>query len=159
MKNLKFSRLFAAMMFVAVLAFAGCKQQPEEEKASIKGTWISTFNEKYEIKDSNYNNYYTANNEFVLYFSTDNVEIVEATDKTGFVFGKFNDADHIGYGASVGQWYGFYYSDLEKDSVKIYQPFKPDGKAGCDTLDEAKTEYTLDNGYYDLSNPSVCSKQ
>ena len=160
MKNIKFSRLFAAALVVACLALTACKPAADEDKKpSIKGTWISTFDEKYEIKGSTYNNYYTANDEFVLYFSTDSVEIVEATDETGFVFGKFNDADHIGFGATVGQWYCFYYSDLKEDSVKIYQPFKPTGKAACDSLEEAKTEYTIDNGYFDLSNPSVCKKQ
>ena len=42
MKNLKFSRLFAAITFVAVLAFVGCKQPEDETKkeVSIYGTWL-----------------------------------------------------------------------------------------------------------------------
>ena len=51
MKNIKFSRLFAAMMFVAVLSFAGCKQQPEETP-TIYGTWMSQYDEGYKITDT-----------------------------------------------------------------------------------------------------------
>ena len=53
MKNLKFSRLFAALMFVAVLGLTGCKPEPEApsnipegvqrftDSDGIIGTWVS----------------------------------------------------------------------------------------------------------------------
>ena len=56
MKNLKFSRLFAAVTFVAILALAGCKNQPEESSKAIEGSWVNA-NEKYEISSSEYKNY------------------------------------------------------------------------------------------------------
>ena len=155
MKNIKFSRLFAAFAFVACLALTACQQQPEETKNSIKGTWETSYGEKYVITSTNYDNYYKSGNDFVLSYSTNNINIVEGANNTGFVYGQFNDAAHIGYGATVGQWYALYYTDLTDKSVKLYQPYKSGGKGGCNSLEEAKTEYTLANGYFNLSNPSV----
>lgn len=68
------------------------------------------------------------------------------------------DAAHIGYGATVGQWYALYYQDLTAHSVSFGQPYKDGGKAACDTLKEAVEEFTIDNGYYDLSRLSECTK-
>ena len=160
MKNIKFSRLFAAVTFVAILALAGCKQPDEETPYAIEGTWITEWNEKYVISNSNYDNYYTNNNgTLVLYYKTNNVQIVEVDNNSGFVYGQFYDENYIGSGATVGQWYALYYSDLTDTNVKLYQAYKSNGRAACDTLDEAKSEFTLDNGYFDLSNPSVGTRQ
>ncbi len=145
MKNIKFSRLFAAMMFVAVLSFAGCKQQPEETPKAIEGTWVSG-TEKYVISGTDYDNYYGG----VLYYSTNNVVIVEEDETSGYVYGQFDDAAHLGYNAKLGQWYAFYYFDLTDTSVKISQANNPkgaDGKWACDSFEEAKLEFTLENGY------------
>ncbi len=158
MKKYNFSRLFAAVAFVAVLVLSGCNQPKDETGVSIYGNWVSAWGEKYEITTTAYNNYYTYDNDFTLYYSTAPIAIKEITSTSGFVYGKFNDETHIGYGAQVGQWYALYYTDLTDTSVNFYQPYKAGGKAGCDTLEEAKTEYTIDNGYFNLETPSTCTK-
>ena len=159
MKNLKFSRLFAALMFVAVLGLTGCK--PEADKAepkAIEGTWVNDA-EKYEITSSTYKNYYAVAGEYYLYYSTKDIVITEIDETSGILYGKFDDATHIGFGAEVGQWYALYYFDLTDTSVKLLQAFKAGGKAGCDTLEEAKAEYTIDNGYFPTGAASVCTKK
>ena len=158
MKNFKFSRLFAAMMFVACLVLTGCKpaKDPTAAKA-IEGTWVSSYGEKYVITSTDYDNYYKSGDDFALYYSTNNVQIVEIDSKSGFVYGQFDDDEHKGYGAKLGQWYALYYSDLTSSSVKLYQPYKNGGKAGCDSLDEAKAEYTWENKYF--AGYSECTKQ
>ncbi len=155
MKNFKFSRLFAAVAFVAVLALSGCKQQVEDTSRKIEGTWVSTDSEKYVITGTDYDNYYGDS----LYYSTNNLSFNEIDSTSGFIYGQFDDENHVGYGASKGQWYALYYNNLTDSSVKWYQPYKSGGKAGCDSLEEAKQEYTIDNDYYDFSSPSVCTKQ
>ena len=166
MKNIKFSRLFAAMMFVAVLSFAGCKQQPEETPKAIEGTWVSG-TEKYVISGTDYDNYsrYDSNyirhnDEWFLYYSTNNVVIVEEDETSGYVYGQFDDAAHLGYEAKLGQWYAFYYFDLTDTSVKISQASNPkgaDGKWACDSFEEAKLEFTLENGYMSKTGPYTYS--
>ena len=179
MKNLKFSRLFAAALVVACLALTGCKPQTEEvlvEKVyvvkpltvndDILGTWVSSFGEKYEITTSAYNNYsnwdYATNapgDTYNLYYSTITPYVYEISDNSGIIYSKFNDVTHIGYGATVGQWYALYYYELTDNSVKVVQAYKADGKAGCDTLEEAVKEYTIENKYFPTSNPSACTKE
>ena len=163
MKNLKFSRLFAAIMFVAVLVLASCKPEPEAATPkAIEGTWVSEYGEKYVISGTdydNYSNYGSADGSFNLYYSTNNVAIVEIDNASGYVYGQFDDYNHIGYGATVGQWYALYYFDLTDTSVKLVQAYKTDGKAACDSLDEAKDEYTIGNGYFPQASASVCVKK
>ena len=163
MKNIKFSRLFAAMMFVAVLSFAGCKQQPEETPKTIKGNWRGgEFSDKFEITDTVYNNYYNDGQNDVLYYSTKNVEVVEIDATSGYVYGQFDDADHIGYMASVGQWYAIYYFDLKDNSVKISQAdtYNNPVKA-CDSLEDAKRIFTVENGYMSeaAGKYSTCTRE
>ena len=155
MKNIKFSRLFAAMMIVAVLSFAGCKQQPEETPKAIEGTWVSSWGEKYVISGTDYDNYFDYGD--TLYYSTNNVVIVEEDETSGYVYGQFDDAAHIGSGAKLGQWYAIYYFDLTDTSVKISQAYKPNGKFACDSFEEAKLEFTLENGYMSKTSSSKYS--
>jgi hypothetical protein len=165
MKNLKFSRLFAAIMFVAVLGLTGCKPEPEVKETIIEkvyvartlnaqdkiiGTWVSEWGEKFVISATdydNYSNYGSADGSFYLYYSTNNLYIGTIDETSGYIYGKFDDADHIGYGATVGQWYAFYYFDLTANSVKISQAYKEGGKAGCASLEEAMKEFNVANGY------------
>ncbi len=130
MKNIKFSRLFAAMMFVAVLSFAGCKQQPEETP-TIYGTWMSQYDEGYKITDTTIeyiDNFYGFGWE---------AELVEVADP------------YIYYKAS-GKYSAVAYKELSKDSCKFATAYKADGKSPVDTLEEAKTEFTIGNKYFEI---------
>ena len=167
MKNIKFSRLFAAMMFVAVLSFAGCKQQPEEEKASIYGTWVSesaTWTEKWEISDSELKNYGNGN----LGYAGNSVEVVEISDTKGYIYIKYTRASNPDWtysetAADVGKWYALYYFDLTKDSVKISGAtnYYNNGVSACDTLEEAKNEFTVEKDYMSeaVGHYSACTRE
>ncbi len=175
MKHLKLSRLFAATLFVALLALTGCTPATEiEEKIKEKvlvvrpieagdkivGTWVGmTYGDKYEVTVSNYNNYYNDGTKDVLYYTTNNLEICELDKTSGIVYAQFNDADKIGYNASVNQWYAFYYFDLTDTQVCISAAAGE--KGGCDTLDEAIKTFTKKNGYFSkkAGKFSTCKKQ
>ena len=88
MKNIKFSRLFAAMLFVACLALTACQQQPAESPKKIEGTWVSasaTWTEKFVISSSEVKNY--GNDK--LCYAGNSVEIKELTDTTGMIYMKY----------------------------------------------------------------------
>ncbi len=181
MKNLKFSRLFAAVMFVAVLGLTGCKPEPEIKEKIVEkvyvarplsvtnkiiGTWVSDWGEKYVISETDYDNYsrYDSNFEYhadqwFLYYSTNDLYMRKIDDNSGYIYCKFDDADHVGYNATVGQWYAIYYFDLTANSVKISGA--AGAKGGCDTLEEAMTEFTVENGYMSTASGkySVCTKE
>ena len=182
MKNIKFSRLFAAVAFVAVLALAGCKQQVEEPK-KIEGTWVSSWGEKFVISGSEVKNYYGSS----LCYAGNLVEINEINDKSGIVYFKYTRAyekvttepnpstgwTHAAassYGPEnwyrysetapdVGNWYALSYVELTDKSVRICGASKVGGKTSCPTLAEAKTEFTVLNKYFPESNYSTCVKQ
>lgn len=180
MKNFKFSRLFAAALVVACLALTGCKPatqvvtvekvfvvRPVAADDAIVGSWVSTYKEKYDISTSGYNNYYTVYNEetqtyasdFTLSYTTVTPYIYDLGNNSGIIYSKFNDANKIGYGATVGQWYALYYFGLSSNSVKVVQAYKNGGKAGCDSLEAAVKEFTVENGYFPTASASVCTKQ
>lgn len=150
MKHSKIPLVFASIIFVACLVFAGCSQSTPTPRRhmDIEGTWVSSYGEKYEITGSDYDNYYTVNGDYTLYYSTTNLEFKEIDSTSGYVYGQFDDKDHIGYGAKVGEWYALYYTNLTDNSVKLYQPYKTGGKAACESLYDAIMEFTVENGYY-----------
>ncbi len=156
MKNFKFSRLFAAIMFVACLTVCGCSNPSNSGTSgpkAIEGTWVSSYGEKYVITATDYDNYYGD----TLYYSTNNLAFKDINSSSGFIYVQFDDEKKIGYGAKLGQWYALYYTDLTDNTVKLYQPYKTGGKAACDSLEEAEAEYTVENGYY--ASGSECTRQ
>lgn len=164
MKNSKFSwlkLLSAALLLSFVAVCTACKPEPDpEEEISIIGKWVGgQYGDTFVITETTYNNYYSSDGtpagKKILYYKTNNVEIVTIDETSGYVYGKFCDEVYIGYGAEVGQWYALYYKNLTKDSVSISQAFGT--KSACDTLEEAKGEFTVGNGYFE--NYSECVKE
>lgn len=176
MKNLKFSRLFAAVMFVACLVLVGCKTQTEEvtvEKVivvrpleaddGIIGTWVSDWGEKYVITITSVD----SSGEGYISYAGDNLVVVMDSETSGRLFIKYtralcyahSDFDNYIYtydsdAPAVGKWYAILYKDLTENSVKLSGA--AGAKAACDTLEEAVKEFTVDNGYF--ANFSECTK-
>ena len=177
MKNLKFSRLFAAVMFVACLVFVGCKPQTEEvtvEKViivrplesddGIIGTWVSDWGEKYVITASSVD----SSGEGYISYAGDNLVVVMDSETAGRLFIKYTRAlcnAHSDFEKSiytydsdapdVGKWYAILYKDLTDNSVKLSGA--AGAKTSCDTLEEAIKTFTVDNGYF--AYDSTCIKQ
>jgi len=157
-KNLMFNSISSlrgrlvcvALVAAFVLGTTACPQPTTETNSNtVFSTWTNT-TEKYELNQTaaTYNNYYGASGAYTLYYSCSDVTVVPTTDTTGYIYAKFNDASHIGSGATVGQWYAVYYKNLTDTSVSFSQAYKDGGKASVESLEAAKTEYTVDNGYF-----------
>lgn len=168
MKNLKFSRLFAAVTFVAILALAGCKQPEEDSSYAIEGTWVSSTGEKWTISGSDVKNYFYE----ALAYTGDSVEINEETDSSGYIYMKYTRAfcaTHSDFANNVytydedapdvGKWYAIYYFDLTDDAVKLSAA--AGSKTSCDTLEEAKETFTVANGYMSKAagKYSTCTRE
>ena len=149
MKNIKFSRLFAAFAFVACLALTACQQQAPETHKNIEGTWVSTFGEKWVITGSDLTNYYGT----TVSYAGNEIN-VEESGSSGYIYVKYTKA----YSTSdVGKWYALHYKDLNGNGVKISGAYKAGGQTSCATLEAAKAEFTVANGYY--ASYSECTKQ
>jgi len=166
MKNLKFSRLFAAVMFVACLVLVGCKQPDtiNNYKVNIVGTWVSDWGEKYVITASSVD----SSGEGYISYAGDNLVVVMDSETSGRLFLKYTRAlcpTHSDFKNSVytydsdapdvGKWYAILYKDLTDNSVKLSGA--AGAKTSCDTLEEAIETFTVDNGYF--AYDSTCIKQ
>lgn len=146
MKNFKLSHLFAAAVLVACLSFTGCK--PAEDataqvvvanyvyqqtyyKTLISGTWKSQYNDGYTINTSS-----------VVY------------DDGGYGFGWKRTIAEISdkyiYLVENNKYYAVSYKDWDAVSCKFANAYKAGGKTSADSLLEAKTEFTIENGYFGL---------
>ena len=146
MKNFKLSRLFAAAALVACLSFTACK--PAEDttaqvvvanyvyqqtyyKTLISGTWKSQYNDGYTINTSS-----------VVY------------DDGGYGFDWTRTIAEISdkyiYLVENNKYYAVSYKDCDAVSCKFANAYKAGGKTSADSLLEAKTEFTIENGYFGL---------
>ena len=166
MKNIKFSRLLAAMMFVACLVLVGCKQPDtiNNYNVNIVGTWVSDYGEKYVITATSVD----SSGEGYTSYAGDNLVVVMDTETTGRLFIKYtralcythSDFDNYIYtydsdAPDVGKWYAILYKDLTDNSVKLSGA--AGAKSSCDTLEEAIEEFTVENGYFVYD--STCIKK
>lgn len=129
-KKFKFSLLVIAFaMFVGV--FVSCS---EPKTASIFGEWKSPYGDGYSIS-----------------------ETVVVYDDGGYGFGytgKIEEItnDYIFYSLEdARKFYAVCFKNLTENSCELSGAYKDKaagGKTHCDSLEEAKEEFTIDNGYF-----------
>ncbi len=142
MKNLKFSRLFAAIMFVAVLGLTGCKPEPEVTEASIYGTWVSSYNEKFVITEQ------TAAEKAFDMWAIDIKEYNKVSSSSGVFYGLLTKGSDY---TPAGTYYAVAYKDLTDNSVKIAA-----AATSYSTLEEVKANCTIENMF---NYSSTCTKE
>ena len=163
MKNIKFSRLFAAAMLVACFAFAGCKPQVEEvtvEKVivvrpltntdAIVGKWDDGYEDFWVY--TGYACQYAPNKvETASYGAHDStVYIQETSENSGYLYYKFSQPISL-YGVGevdvTGKWGAIAYQNLTSTSVQMCDANYMDQKwAG--SLAECVKQYTKENNYF-----------
>ena len=164
MKNIKFSRLFAAMMFVACLVLVGCNFHPKnngQNDASpltadnlILGYWVDDY--------AGYNTY----GKYDCKIAVDSIETSsygkqistiyyrKVTDDSGYLYYKFSE-DITGYDASwnpipvsaKGKWGAVAFKNLTATSVMMCD-FADSKYELPATLDECISKYTVENKYF-----------
>ena len=157
----KFSRFLAVFITVVSLCAFGCKTQPEEDFISdLYGKWTSSFGEVFEISKDSFKNY----GEGWSAYEGNSLEIIPNDDgKSGTIFLKYTvsknpdpDKSYSNTAPDVGKWYAVSYKNLTKNSVSLSGAYKSDGKTSTETLEEAKEEFTVENGYF--ASYSECTK-
>ena len=162
MKNFKFSRLFAAAVFVAVLGLSGCKNVVQNNilNNGVVGTWVESSSygtSFYEIKPNTFTNKWQPTGGAVTTsYAGSNVVVMMDDATSGRIFIKYTRAMNADYTYSetapdVGKWYALSFKNLTPYTMKISGAYKDSTSGGvtsCTTLDAAITEFTLDNGYF-----------
>ena len=158
----KFSRFLAVFITVVSLCAFGCKTQPEEDFISdLYGKWTSSYGEVFEISKDYLKNY----SEDWSSYEGDSIIIIpnENDNASGTIFLKYTvsknpdpDKSYSNTAPDVGKWYAVSYKNLTKNSVSLSGAYKSDGKTSTETLEEAKEEFSVANGYFDFY--SECKK-
>ena len=146
MKNFKLSHLFPAAVLVACLSFTGCKPAEDATAQVVVANYVyQQTNYKTLISGiwkSQYNDGYTINTSSVVY------------DDGGYSFGWTRTIAEISdkyiYLVENNKYYAVSYKDWNAVSCKFANAYKAGGKTSVDSLLEAKTEFTIENGYFGL---------
>ena len=157
--NLKKSSLAAFLIMLAMLLAVSCDVAKEEDNNSetsvyvdvpqnLIGTWenaTATYTETYTItKDTFSNGYYEGNN----------AKVFKINETSGYIYIKYTKAMNADYSYSetapdVGKWYAISYKNLTDSYIELAGAYKKaDGKTSMATIDEAKAEFTIENGYF-----------
>lgn len=178
MKSTRFSfgsaaTFLGALLVVVSLSFslASCKtadddnplpQGVEELSADspLIGKWQDSYGSIYEISQTKFSNYgesyesYAGNNLVISITSNDfssgyiYIQYTRAADK------NWNYTTDKTKAPDVGKWYAISFKDLTNSSIKLSGAYGE--KTSTETLEEAITEFTIENGYF--ASYSDCTK-
>ena len=161
MKNTKFSfnrawLVLTALLMSALVAVSITSCKSDDDDASIYGTWVNktdTYTETYKITETMFSN---------GYYEGNNLTVIESSDSAGYIYIKYTKAMNANYSYSetapdVGKWYAISYKNLTDDTVSISGAYKSGGATSTETLDEAVSEFTIENGYF--GKYSDCTRQ
>lgn len=175
MKNTKFSFNRAWLVLTALLmsalvavSFTSCKSDDDDDLPSgveylssdslLIGTWKSSYGEIYDISTTELKNGGSWGNGY----AGNNLTVIESSDSAGYIYIKYTKAMNADYSYSetapdVGKWYAISYKNLTDDTVSISGAYKSGGATSTETLDEAVSEFTIENGYF--GTYSDCTRQ
>jgi hypothetical protein len=120
-------------------------------EVGLVGNWTSTYNELFAITNVDLTNSYAGSS---LYAGND-IRVVKISDTAGTIFIKYTSNTYTP--SVVGKWYAVSYKNLTSSSVSLSAAYKASGSSGTTTLDEAISEFTIENGYFGIY--SECVKQ
>lgn len=145
MKTKKFGKIhtYSLLLVFLFIAIISCNKNPYNR---LLGTW-----ENPTYKDETY--IYDGINFDAGSYKMKVKSIIWSSDASGIIYGRY--ITNSFYTNVVGKYYAVSFKDLTDTSISICGAYK-DGKMSADSLVEAITEFTINNGYY--STYSSCKK-
>lgn len=149
-KRKTFNKIYKGSLLVVFLfiAIISCNKNPYNDNSRLLGTW--------ENKQPTYTETYIYDGITFTSINTYKMEverIIWNSDASGIIYGKYTENTYSQ--SVVGKYYAVSFKDLTDTSISISGAYK-DGKMSADTLVEAITEFTINNGYY--GTYSSCKK-
>ena len=144
MKTKKFGKIhtYSLLLVFLFIAIISCNKNPYNR---LLGTWISTYNETYIYDGINFD---------AGSYKMKVKSIIWSSDASGIIYGRYTENTYSP--SVVGKYYAVSFKDLTDTSISISGAYKKDGKIATDSLVEAITEFTINNGYYSFY--SSCKK-
>lgn len=176
MKSTRFSfgsaaTFLGALLIVVSLSFslASCKTDDNDddsltsgiEKLSkdspLIGKWQDSYYSIYEISQNEFSNY----GDTYLSYAGNNLVISKTSENSGYIYIQLTRAADENWNyttdkekaPAIGNWYAISYKELKENSIQLSGASKYEGKT---SLEEAITEFTIDNGYFGIY--SDCTK-
>ncbi len=143
-----------------IIGLTGCEDPNVEKPATIIGTWENempgysyggvdypAYTEQYIITDTTltYQNVAEDRTVTVQYAGTIEGDILENAEH-GYIILKITDGGQ--YGKTVGRHYANHWKGLTTNSIQLSSAYKSDGETETDSLEEAISTFTVDNGYF-----------
>ena len=118
----------------------------------LKAKWVGfEYGDVYEYNGQTYISYWDGKPNYIVKIE----KIIWSSDTSGIMYGKYTKNDNSA--DTVGLYYAVSFKYLRSYICYLAGAYKSGGKNGTDTLEEAITEFTIDNGYF--GTYSVCEKQ
>ena len=149
MKTKKFGKIHTCSLLVVFLfiAIISCNKNPYNDNSRLLGTWENpTYKDETYIYDGIT---FTSSGSYKMKVKS----IIWSSDASGIIYGRYTENTYSP--SVVGKYYAVSFKDLTYSSVSISGAFKG-GKMAADSLVEAITEFTINNGYY--GTYSSCKK-
>lgn len=149
-KRKTFNKIYKGSLLVVFLfiAIISCNKNPYNDNSRLLGTWE---NPKYSGETYIYDGITFDAGSYKMKVKS----IIWSSDASGIIYGRYTENSTYG-DAVVGKYYAVSFKDLTYNNISISGAYKSDGKTGTDTLIEAITEFTINNGYY--GTYSSCKK-
>ena len=150
MKTKKFGKIHTYQLLLVFLfiAIISCNKNPYNDNSRLLGTWENkqpTYTETYIYDGINFD---------AGSYKMKVKSIIWSSDASGIIYGRY--ITNSFYTNVVGKYYAVSFKDLTDTSISISGAYKEKGKMAADSLVEAITEFTINNGYY--GNYSSCKK-
>lgn len=149
MKTKKFGKIhtYSLLLVFLFIAIISCNKNPYNDNSRLLGTLENkqqTYTETYIYDGINFD---------AGSYKMKVKSIIWSSDASGIIYGRYTENTYDS--SVVGKYYAVSFKDLTDTSISISGAYK-DGKMAADSLVEAITEFTINNGYY--GTYSSCKK-
>lgn len=142
-----FIKGLSLIIFILIVAIS-CGNNPTDYGKFHKnhnlllGTWTSTYNETFIYDGLTFTSAYSGSTTYKM----EAEKIIWSSDYSGIIYGQYTENTYLP--EVVGLYYAVSFKDLSRNEVSISGAYKQDGKTGGIILEEAITEFTIENGYF-----------
>ena len=134
--------LSVLLIFVSII-FSSCNFN-KPEPSSLVGTWLSPDGGDGYVITENSITY----DDGAWGFGWTG-KIIETTGATnGYIYVQYETVEEGNPSNYVGKFIAVHYENLSEVAVQLANPYKEDGISFAETLEQAKTEFTVENGYF-----------
>ncbi len=151
--KIKTKLFFTALLFIFI-PIISCNNNMnninKEKMLNKKWEYINYINSGFNIQTNKVDRYHISNDIENIRYSINIEEIFWNEDnKSGIIYGRYTIVPDYNKDA-INKYYAISFKNLTSSSIKISAAYKKNGINETDTLDNAKTIFTVENGYFDF---------